>query len=262
MPVPDTNTFTLQDVVDEVNPSIESLTACFADAVDDYFDVIYKGDKDRLSNFRNYGYINVEVEIEESSVTSLYNEETGDHNGLDYADMWGESSCDVVQTDGWQGLQTTLTGNPNTSKLNAWRTVMSFDLSLLPSSGFTIISAELYFEIDSTYNSQVGSRIYRLDMSSPSWSVNHWDDVEDTTYLAMSGFERIFTTEESQVRMYSANGSELLSIGLDFGDELVLVWRHNGDWSEASSIGGPTTNSHCKLDTTIKPKLILRYTEP
>ncbi len=50
--VPDTNTFYLSDVVAVVGGN--SLTSCFANSVDAFFDPAYKGVKDRLSNFRNY----------------------------------------------------------------------------------------------------------------------------------------------------------------------------------------------------------------
>ena len=50
--VPNTNTFSLQDVVGVVGGT--SLTQAFSNSVDAYFDPTYKGSKDRLSNFRNY----------------------------------------------------------------------------------------------------------------------------------------------------------------------------------------------------------------
>jgi len=55
MAVPDTTTFTLQDVVDEVNPTTDDLVDCFADAVASKFDSAYEGSKNQLLNFRNYG---------------------------------------------------------------------------------------------------------------------------------------------------------------------------------------------------------------
>jgi hypothetical protein len=51
--VPDTNNFSLQDVVDSVVPSSSDLVDCFNDATGT-FDPAYVGAKDRLSNFRNY----------------------------------------------------------------------------------------------------------------------------------------------------------------------------------------------------------------
>jgi hypothetical protein len=57
MAVPDTNTFTLQDVVTEVNPTTDDLVDCFADAVAGKFDSNYSGSKNSLLNFRNYGAV-------------------------------------------------------------------------------------------------------------------------------------------------------------------------------------------------------------
>lgn len=51
--VPNTNTFTLQNVVAITGGN--SLAAAFANADNGLFDLQYKGNKDRLSNFRNYG---------------------------------------------------------------------------------------------------------------------------------------------------------------------------------------------------------------
>tara|TARA_R110002050_G_scaffold8183_1_gene30061 strand:- start:187 stop:624 length:438 start_codon:yes stop_codon:yes gene_type:complete len=55
MGVPDTTTFELQDVVDEINPTTDDLVDCFADANANYFDSSYEGSKNQLLNFRNYG---------------------------------------------------------------------------------------------------------------------------------------------------------------------------------------------------------------
>ena len=57
MPVPDTTTFTLQDVVDEVNPTPDDLNACFTAALDRKFDLNYKTSPlaNSLLSFRNYG---------------------------------------------------------------------------------------------------------------------------------------------------------------------------------------------------------------
>ena len=57
MAVPNTTTFTLQDVVTEVNPTTDDLVDCFADAVASKFDSNYSGSKNSLLNFRNYGAV-------------------------------------------------------------------------------------------------------------------------------------------------------------------------------------------------------------
>ena len=57
MAVPDTDDFTLQNVVTEINPTTDDLVDCFADADVNQFDGDYEGDKTQLLNFRNYGAV-------------------------------------------------------------------------------------------------------------------------------------------------------------------------------------------------------------
>ena len=54
MGVPNTSTFSLQDVTNVVNPTTDDLVDCFADAVANKFDSSYSGSKNQLLNFRNY----------------------------------------------------------------------------------------------------------------------------------------------------------------------------------------------------------------
>tara|TARA_R110000796_G_scaffold43444_1_gene106813 strand:- start:909 stop:1082 length:174 start_codon:yes stop_codon:yes gene_type:complete len=55
MAVPNTTTFSLQDVINEFGLGAgDGLQVCFNDSADSDFDPAYKGAKDRLSNFRNY----------------------------------------------------------------------------------------------------------------------------------------------------------------------------------------------------------------
>lgn len=57
MAVPNTNTFKLSDVCNELNlsGSDRKLSVCFSSANTNYFNSAYEGSKDRLSNFRDYG---------------------------------------------------------------------------------------------------------------------------------------------------------------------------------------------------------------
>ena len=63
MAVPNTNTFALSDVINEINASMspKSLGECFTEAIGWLFDSNYYGDKDRLSNFRNYGELGIHI---------------------------------------------------------------------------------------------------------------------------------------------------------------------------------------------------------
>tara|TARA_R110000796_G_scaffold47585_1_gene114303 strand:- start:582 stop:995 length:414 start_codon:yes stop_codon:yes gene_type:complete len=60
MAVPNTSTFSLQDVTNEFGlGASDGLQDCFNDSTDSDFDSAYKGSKDRLSNFRNYNGANI-----------------------------------------------------------------------------------------------------------------------------------------------------------------------------------------------------------
>lgn len=83
MSVPNTNTFTLQDVVDEINVGgVNTLDECFDNAIPTGFDPAYEGNKDRLSNFRNYSH-------DPLSIYSVTINDTGYLNGQDACDLAG-----------------------------------------------------------------------------------------------------------------------------------------------------------------------------
>ncbi len=61
MAIPNTNTFSLQDVVTEIGlvSSKAKLVDCFTNANSSGFVSFYQGSKDRLSNFRGYSHPSV-----------------------------------------------------------------------------------------------------------------------------------------------------------------------------------------------------------
>jgi hypothetical protein len=56
MAVPNTSTFTLQDVINAIPSASGSLASCFIYANSAGFVSSYAGSKDRLSNFRGYSH--------------------------------------------------------------------------------------------------------------------------------------------------------------------------------------------------------------
>ena len=68
--VPNTTTFTLQNVVDAVNPTYDDLADCFSDANSSYFNPAYSGSKNSLLNFQDYGPHNAQC-LTLPSVTQL-----------------------------------------------------------------------------------------------------------------------------------------------------------------------------------------------
>lgn len=70
MAVPNTSTFSMQDVADEL--WVGDLVAAFATANDGYFDPRYKGSKNSLYNFRNFGWRGILVHRD--SMTDIFYE--------------------------------------------------------------------------------------------------------------------------------------------------------------------------------------------
>lgn len=107
--VPDTDDFTLTDVTNEINPSANTLWTCFDEADPDKFDPAYEGDKDRLSNFRNYNgnYMihNFQWNCQKDSLnvsnrTGSNNSPQGVYVADDYSAMfWVDHAGDVYQYD-------------------------------------------------------------------------------------------------------------------------------------------------------------------
>lgn len=84
MPVPDTNTFSLQDVVDEVSPSSDNLSTCISEANTAYWDTTHATlPASKLSDFRNYGPFEPCSEKFAFSPNSVQT--------LGYSDFWASS---------------------------------------------------------------------------------------------------------------------------------------------------------------------------
>mgnify|MGYP003660267232 FL=1 len=86
MAVPNTTTFTMDDVFDEVG--YLDLVTCFSNSVDSYFNPSYKGSKDRLSNFRDYkvtvtltSFLSSTGNASQSTACSYIDSETYYHDG-------------------------------------------------------------------------------------------------------------------------------------------------------------------------------------
>jgi len=95
--VPNTNTFSLWDVVDAMSlMSNSSLQDCFDEANPDGFDSLYEGDHDRLSNFRNYDH---DVPFISIDPTELLNVPAA--GGTYYIDLSTNASWSSTPSDSW-----------------------------------------------------------------------------------------------------------------------------------------------------------------
>ena len=100
MGVPNTTTFTLQNVVDAVNPTTDDLVDSFADAVSSKFDSDYEGSKNQLLNFRNYdGVTLIAVTMSSGASKDVCNETPNITRYTDGTDSSGPVVGDVVYTN-------------------------------------------------------------------------------------------------------------------------------------------------------------------
>jgi hypothetical protein len=102
MAIPDQPNFALSDVLVEVGePAASSLSNAFLNAVAGKFDATYVGSKDRLSNFRNYGSLEMSAEspslVMEHVNVLISSSITKD--GIWIGDESGEGSFMVLQED-------------------------------------------------------------------------------------------------------------------------------------------------------------------
>lgn len=149
MSVPNTNNFSLQDVIDEINPSSNDLATCFAEAIDSGFDSAYEGSKNSLLNFRNYTH-----QVKTITWTLVSNMPTNNWKG----GFIDSSQALIVSNNGTNRLAKTFDGTNWTSQ------------ALSTSAGFTTLtplgnSSSNYVAIPA--NSNTGARSTN---SSSSWS--------------------------------------------------------------------------------------------
>ena len=218
MAVPDTNTFSLQDVCDHFkkNPP-DDLVDCFSRASSAEFDPNYEGSKDRLSNFRNYGGIWVGKlqsisTVYPSNSTSWSNQTTTLlplYYGHDVRVVWKYTSGSTYTGDLQLGGNVTLGGTTfdlDTYSGTAWQTTRvdtaDYDTATFydiltgttalrwnkransaPPSGGTGLSPPPYTGGDSTYyyaeTSSGGSPSKRFWLRSPQVSISSGNDQID-----------------------------------------------------------------------------------
>lgn len=107
--VPNTNTFKLSDVSAVVGGI--SLSQTFTNSVDAYFDPTYKGNKDRLSNFRNYT-------IPSGYASGKYITSVTDGDYIYRSNDYGSTWLQVGSSQIWRGISMDSTGMYQTAVVN------------------------------------------------------------------------------------------------------------------------------------------------
>ena len=111
MAVPNNYSFKLSDVVDEIPGGQSSLQECFNESTDSLFDPDYKGSKNSLRNFRNYGVSTFipTINVVPSSISGV-----GSGGQLVQINIYSNTSWTVSSNYG-RASPTTRRGNGNQS---------------------------------------------------------------------------------------------------------------------------------------------------
>ena len=231
MAVPDTNTFSLQDVVDEVNPATEDLQACFAAAVDWKFDPAYKGDKDNLLNFRNYGGNKI-ADIEGPDIhQSVY------VTGIGWSSVRGAATGTLDPTTGAPSVMQQFVESPSADHYSIHRNFMEFDLSSIPSSA-DIVSAYLEFRAEDEYSGLGTNDIYVVRATfGISVADIDYDSFVSDTFFSGSKSERDDGYGNKVIRKNALTG-DLNNIKNYFGGSIKLCIRHIYDYDDNAPSSG------------------------
>jgi hypothetical protein len=210
MSVPNTFTFSLQDVIDEIG-SGDDLVEAFDLAHPAGFDPAYEGDHDRLLNFRNY--------------THVFSAGIGLKSGVDHDSIYlSDSVWSTVRGGSFgsgldSGESFNVFANPS---YTIKRTFLQFDLSAL--SGKTIISATLYMALRSYTGTPYFRALYGTQ--ADSLSVGDYNNFSFTS-AALSGTQEIVSQSSCSDLPYywyiKASSGELAGIEAKFGSTLKLA---------------------------------------
>jgi len=167
MAVPDTNTFSLQDVVDEINPLNNTLSSCFIYASSYGFDSSYEGSKDRLSNFRNYSHESeFQIDYSFSNWATLDCEE----DSLEDIHDFGVADLDDTR------MEVRLAADAISTEVS--RLFLSFDLSALPTN-VTVEEARIELRIISESGTDPNVLVYYANYGTiDSFDLNNYSTTQ------------------------------------------------------------------------------------
>jgi hypothetical protein len=176
--VPNTNTFTLQDVTNEIYGNTNSgknLVDCFADANPVGFDSSYEGSKNSLLNFRNYNNITYQTysfTTTKNGVVTIFVQNVIN----DYLDVNWTSTGSVVSSGSTRNAD--LTGNTSSTTVTVVITIPSGKIF-----GRLSLSTESITSFDISANTDLNYFITAINNSLATVSVSNNTNL---TYLAVN----------------------------------------------------------------------------
>ncbi|NHZ86281.1 MAG: hypothetical protein GWP19_10425 [Planctomycetia bacterium] len=209
--VPNTNTFHLTDVTAIVGGN--TLTQCFTNSVDGYFDPNYVGNKDRLSNFRNYSPF-----PSGKWVTAVV-----DGGYIYVSDDYGVTFYQLGTSQSWWGVDMNQTGKYQTAVVYGEYIYSSNDNG----QSWVQRSVSKYWTgiaIDSTGRYQAAvtndGYVYESSDSAVSW----------TSYLVGTSFRSIDISPSGKYQIIGG-WSDYVYISTDYGSTWNQVMTTSGDWA-------------------------------
>jgi hypothetical protein len=240
--VPDTHTFSEQNVVDVVTPVVESLDGSFDDSIVSYFDPAYEGAKDRLSNFRNYG----------PNITPVTVRSDGSYISGGSVHYYSTSLFAVNPSFIIARNQTVGQIEEYVTKMNCWvdytellpsawryricRSYMRFNFSSIP-AGATCVYARLRFAIKTYYGWQYGPlnnygnlHIFRANCNNPIIGSNY-SGVSMGQY-AFSGSESHWVNPTyGTMKSFTATAADRSFLETKFGSVMHVAVMTDNDWT-------------------------------
>lgn len=260
--VPDTNTFSLQDVVDIIPGVQTSLQDCFDDALADLFDPAYEGSKDALLNFRNYGNSSqIYYEPITAASRSLY------HNDASWSTVRGDT--DATSVDDVYDFEIWVEDTGSTYTIH--RAFMRFDLTSIPVTATCEeagIGLDLAAESADLYDGSNYEAIGIVSTHGASIGTADWDALTLGSNYLFSTFVEVDTAspdyEDFMFAIRSTNSTELGRVEDAFGGylEVAIINKHyDNDNNQPFDKRGMTVfNSGEAIGGVIPPALRLVIT--
>lgn len=254
MGVPNTTTFSLQDVVNVVNPSENSLNGCINDAVEDLYDTTYyTSPATSLYEFRNYANFVMFVGIYSNDAVRIYGDGTTERTD-DFGPPFLSAASLNSDYDPVNKVLVARNNNASTNVLychdmsstsipinNVVRTD-PVNIKFVPSTNRWFYSTNgatnFYYETAGAYNSLTSWNNIMSGVPNAGY-------MYDVTWMDSGDFDYVFTTSAGEIVTVPAlggNGNERFDSGTDVYYQVSVVNNTILFWYQTDEIRYASTN--------------------
>lgn len=228
MSVPDTNTFALSDVHSELGLTVlpSGLGDAFYNSVDWRFDPSYKGNKDRLSNFRNYGR-QVEETVGCAKHQSIY------ASGSSWDDTRNAAAGTLDDNSSIPSKMYQTVEGKSGGGFEIHRNFLEFDLSNIPTEA-EIDSAYFEFRVVDEFTGTETNDVFVVAASFGSDILSGDFDSFTSEALFTGGLSSEQDQNGHKLIKKDANSVNLDNLKKYFGGMLKVCVRHSKDFFNSS----------------------------